>query len=117
MMALVLRQRVTFCYVLFTALIILDILAAMGAIAPLLSKESEDLAIDNNQTTVGNKTEADDKGRDWLSKEGVEEATTVSVEVFLSAYFLSILVIFIYICFIWGILFWQTEAKHKELVN
>ena len=97
MMALVLRQRVTFCYILFTALIILDILAAMGAIAPLLSKESEDLAMDNNQTTVGNKTEADDKGRDWLSKEGVEEATTVSVEVFLSAYFLSILVIFIYI--------------------
>ena len=76
MMAVVLRQRVTFCYILFTALIILDILAAMGAIAPLLSKESEDLAMDNNQTTVGNKTEADDKGRDWLSKEKVEEATT-----------------------------------------
>ena len=40
MRAVVLKQRITFCYVLITALIILDILA----IAPLLSNESEDLA-------------------------------------------------------------------------
>ena len=82
MMAVVLKQRITFCYVLFTALIVLDILAALGAIAPLLSKESEDLAMDNNQTAVGNKTEADAGGQEWLSKETVEEATTVSLEVF-----------------------------------
>ena len=106
MVAVVLKQRVRFCYVLFTALIILDILAAMGAIAPLLSKESEDLAMDNNQTTVGNKTEADDKGRDWLSKEGVEEATTVSVEVFFLCIFFSVLVVYVFIGFLWGILFY-----------
>ena len=106
MLAVVLRQRVTFCYILFTALITLDILAAMGAIAPLLSKESEDLAMDNNQTTVGNKTEADDKGRDWLSKEGVEEATTVSVEVFFLCIFFSVLVVYVFIGFLWGILFY-----------
>ena len=78
MMGVVLKQRIRFCDVLFTALIILDIFAALGAIAPLISKESEDLA--NNQTTVGNKAEA--KGSEWLSKGGMEEATTVSVEVF-----------------------------------
>ena len=80
MMGVVLKQRVRFCYMLFTALIILDIFAALGAIAPLISKESEDLA--NNQTTVGNKAEAEAKGSEWLSKGGMEEATTVSVEVF-----------------------------------
>ena len=63
MMAVVLKQRITFCYVLFTALIVLDILAALGAIAPLLSKESEDLAMGNNQTVVGTKTEAEERSR------------------------------------------------------
>ena len=78
MTAVVLKQRITFCYALITALIILDTLA----IAPLLSKESEDLAMVNNQTTVGNMTEADAGGHEWLSKDTVEEATTVSIEVF-----------------------------------
>ena len=82
MTTVVLKQRITFCYVLFTALIVLDILAALGAIAPLLSNESEDHTKVNNQTAVGNKTEADAGGHEWLSKDMVEEATTVSVEVF-----------------------------------
>ena len=83
MKALVLKHRITFCFVLFTALIIFDIFAALGTIAPLLSKESQDLALDNNKTTVGNNTndEEVDGGKEWMSKE-MEEASTVSVEVF-----------------------------------
>ena len=83
MKALVLKHRITFCFVLFTALIILDIFAALGTIASLLSKESQDLALDNNKTTVGNNTndEEVDGGKEWMSKE-MEEASTVSVEVF-----------------------------------
>ena len=83
MKALVLKHRITFCFVLFTALIILDIFAALGTIAPLMSKESEDLALDNNKTAVGNKTNDEEVvgGKEWMSKE-MEEASTVSVEVF-----------------------------------
>ena len=71
MMAVVLEQRITFCYVLFTALIVLNILAALDAIAPLLSKESEEW------TAVGNKTEADVGGQEWLSTDTVEESVEV----------------------------------------
>ena len=84
MKALVLKHRITFCFVLFTALIIFDIFAALGTIAPLMSKESQDLALDNNKTTVvGNNTNDEEVvgGKEWMSKE-MEEASTVSVEVF-----------------------------------
>ena len=83
MKALVLKHRITFCFVLFPALIILDIFAALGTIAPLMSKESQDLALDNNKTTVGNNTNDEEVvgGKEWMSKE-MEEASTVSVEVF-----------------------------------
>ena len=70
-MAVVLEQRITFCYVLFTALIVLNILAALDAIAPLLSKETEEW------TAVGNKTEADVGGQEWLSTDTVEESVEV----------------------------------------
>ena len=95
MIAVGLKQRITFCYVLFTALIILDIFAALGTIAspsPLISKEEEEDNAKNNLTmnimgsmrsnmnimgTRGsNKTTAD--GKDWLN----EETTTVSIEMF-----------------------------------
>ena len=95
MIAVALKQRITFCYVLFTALIILDIFAALGTIAspsPLISKEEEEDNAKNNLTmnimgsmrsnmnimgTRGsNKTTAD--GKDWLN----EETTTVSIEMF-----------------------------------
>ena len=94
MIAVALKQRITFCYVLFAALIILDIFAALGTIAspsPLISKEEEENAKNNltmnimgsmrsNMTIMGtrgsNKTTAD--GKDWLN----EETTTVSIEMF-----------------------------------
>ena len=94
MIVAALNQRITFCYVLFTALIILDILAALGTIAspsPLISKEEEENAKNNltmnimgsmrsNMTIMGtrgnNKTKTE--GKDWLN----EETTTVSIEMF-----------------------------------
>ena len=82
MIAVALKQRITFCYVLFTALIILDILATLRTIAspsPLISNEEEDNA-NNNLTIMGtrgsNKTKT--HGKDWLN----EETTTVSIEMF-----------------------------------
>ena len=91
MIAVALKQRITFCYVLFTALIILDILAALGTIAspspsPFISNEEEDNAKNNltkNNLTMNitgtrgsNMTKTD--GKDWLN----EETTTVSIEMF-----------------------------------
>ena len=86
MIAVALKQRITLCYVLFTALIILDILAALGTIAspspsPFISNEEEDNAKNNltmniTGTRGSNMTKTD--GKDWLN----EETTTVSIEMF-----------------------------------
>ena len=96
MIAVALKQRITFCYVLFTALIILDILAALGTIAspspsPFISNEEEDNAKNNltkNNLTMNNLTMnitgtrgsnmTKTDGKDWLN----EETTTVSIEMF-----------------------------------
>ena len=101
MIAVALKQRITFCYVLFTALIILDILAALGTIAspspsPFISNEEEDNAKNNltknnltmNNLTMNNLTTnitgtrgsnmTKTDGKDWLN----EETTTVSIEMF-----------------------------------
>ena len=94
MIAVALKQRITFCYVLFTALIILDIFAALGTIAspsPLISNEEEDNAKNNltkNNLTMNNLTMnitgtrgsnmTKTDGKDWLN----EETTTVSIEMF-----------------------------------
>ena len=63
---MILKQRVSFCFFLC-----FDIIVALATIAPPLSKESEDSAMDINQTTVGHKTKADGGLKEWMSKEAV----------------------------------------------
>ena len=77
---MILKQRVSFCLFFF----FFDIIIALATNAPPLSKESEDTAMDTNQTTVGNKTKAEAGLKEWVSR----EATTVSFKVFLLLFLL-----------------------------
>ena len=78
MIAATLKQRITFCYVLFTALIILATLRTIAS-PSFISNEEKDNA-KNNMTIMGtrgsNKTKTN--GKDWLN----EETTTVFIEMF-----------------------------------
>ena len=96
-----LKQGSQLCQILFSSLIILDILAALGTIAspspsPFISNEEEDNAKNNltknnltmNNLTMNNLTTnitgtrgsnmTKTDGKDWLN----EETTTVSIEMF-----------------------------------
>ena len=71
-MALALKRPIMLCDVLFTAAIILDLLAALDAIAPLIFNEEADKK--NSLTMGSNRTRTEVK--EWLSEE------TTAVEMF-----------------------------------